>query len=141
MSMFGGIDAAASGLTAERLRMDVISNNIANVNSTRTVEGGPFKRSDVIFEYLLAKELGLDDDKKKLKVVRTHDRHLPMAPPDSRAAARIQLDDSTTMRVDDNNVDIDAEMASLAKNQIYYNAMAKKIGGYIQGVKTVITSK
>lgn len=50
MSMFGGIDAAASGLTAERLRMDVISNNIANVNSTRTVNGGPFKRRYVIFE-------------------------------------------------------------------------------------------
>ena len=50
MSMFGGIDAAASGLTAERLRMDVISNNIANVNSTRTVDGVPFKRRYVIFE-------------------------------------------------------------------------------------------
>ena len=64
-----------------------------------------------------------------------------MAPFNGRAAAVIQLDDSTTMRVDDNNVDIDAEMAGLAKNQIYYNAMARKIGGYIQNIKTVITSK
>ena len=58
MSMFGGIDAAASGLTAERLRMDVISNNIANVNSTRTVEGGPFKRRYVIFQPREAQESG-----------------------------------------------------------------------------------
>ena len=36
MGMFLGIDASASGLTAERLRMDVISNNIANANTTRT---------------------------------------------------------------------------------------------------------
>ena len=129
------MDYMQRGLAAANLRQEVISNNIANVNTPK------FKRSDVIFESLLAKELGLDDDKKKLKMVRTHDRHLPRAPLDSRAVARIQLDDSTTMRVDDNNVDIDAEMASLAKNQIYYNAMAKKIGGYIQGVKTVITSK
>lgn len=50
MSTFGGIDAAASGLTAERLRMDVISNNIANVNTTRTEKGGPFKRKYVVFE-------------------------------------------------------------------------------------------
>lgn len=50
MSMFGAIDAAASGLTAERLRMDVISNNIANANTTRTVEGGPYKRRIVTFE-------------------------------------------------------------------------------------------
>ena len=56
MSMFGGIDAADSGLTAERLRMDVISNNIANVNSTRTVDGGPFKRRYVIFQPREAQE-------------------------------------------------------------------------------------
>lgn len=49
MKLFGAIDAAASGLTAERLRMDVISNNIANVNTTRTVEGGPYRRQTVVF--------------------------------------------------------------------------------------------
>ena len=47
--MFGAIDAAASGLTAERLRMDVISNNIANVNTTRTTEGGAYKRQMAVF--------------------------------------------------------------------------------------------
>jgi flagellar basal-body rod protein FlgC len=50
MGMFGAIDSAASGLTAERLRMDVISNNIANVNTTRTAEGGPYRRQVVVFE-------------------------------------------------------------------------------------------
>lgn len=49
MGMFGAIDSAASGLTAERLRMDVISNNIANVNTTRTAEGGAYKRQMVVF--------------------------------------------------------------------------------------------
>ena len=50
MGMFDAIDSAASGLTAERLRMDVISNNIANVNTTRTAEGGPYRRQLVTFE-------------------------------------------------------------------------------------------
>jgi len=50
MGMFGAINAAASGLSAERLRMDVISNNIANVNTTRTAEGGPYRRQVVVFE-------------------------------------------------------------------------------------------
>ena len=36
MSLFGGIDTSASGLTAQRLRMDLIANNIANINTTRT---------------------------------------------------------------------------------------------------------
>ncbi|MDT8901286.1 flagellar basal body rod protein FlgC [Anaeroselena agilis] len=49
MGMFGAIDAAASGMTAERLRMDVIANNLANANSTRTAEGGPYRRQMVVF--------------------------------------------------------------------------------------------
>lgn len=50
MSMFGGIDTSASALTAERLRMDVISNNLANANTTRTPEGGAYRRRYVVFE-------------------------------------------------------------------------------------------
>ena len=50
MGMFRAIDSAASGLTAERLRMDVISNNIANANTTRTTEGGAYRRQMVVFE-------------------------------------------------------------------------------------------
>ncbi len=48
-AMFSSIDTSASGLTAQRLRMDVIAGNIANVDSTRTPEGGPFKRQLVVF--------------------------------------------------------------------------------------------
>jgi flagellar basal-body rod protein FlgC len=50
MAIFRALDTAASGLTAERLRMDVISNNIANVNTTRTERGGPFRRQLCIFQ-------------------------------------------------------------------------------------------
>ena len=50
MGMFLGIDAAASGLTAERLRMDVISNNIANANTTRAQGGGAYHRRYVVFQ-------------------------------------------------------------------------------------------
>lgn len=41
MSLFGAIDTSASGLTAQRLRMDLISNNIANINTTRTGQVTP----------------------------------------------------------------------------------------------------
>lgn len=128
------MDYMQRGLAAANLRHEVISNNIANVNTPG------FKRSDVVFESVLLREMGMEEDDGRLKMVRTWDRHLPQAEP-VRAAAAVRLDDTTTMRVDRNNVDIDAEMANLAKNQIYYSAMAKKIGGYIQQVKTVITSK
>lgn len=48
--MFKTIDISASALTAHRLWLDVISDNLANVNTTRTPEGGPYKRKMVIFE-------------------------------------------------------------------------------------------
>ncbi len=49
MSFSHSLTVSASGLTAERLRLDVISNNIANVNTTRTPGGGPYRRQQVIF--------------------------------------------------------------------------------------------
>ncbi len=48
MGMFTSINIAATGMSAERLRSDVISDNIANANTTRTQEGGAFKKSSVI---------------------------------------------------------------------------------------------
>ena len=120
------------GLAAANLRQEVISNNIANVNTPN------FKKSDVVFEELLAKEIGMDDSGRHPHV-RTHDRHLPVGMIGG-AKASIQEDDTTTMRVDNNNVDIDIEMASLAKNQLYYNAMATELGGYVNKLKNVITS-
>jgi flagellar basal-body rod protein FlgC len=48
--MFGSFDINASGLTAQRYRMDVISENIANVDTTRTEDGTPYRRKSVIFQ-------------------------------------------------------------------------------------------
>lgn len=50
MGYFSSLDVGASALTAQRLRMDTISQNIANVNTTRTENGGPYRRKAVIFE-------------------------------------------------------------------------------------------
>ncbi|HPB81400.1 MAG TPA: flagellar basal body rod protein FlgC [Spirochaetota bacterium] len=49
MGMFASFNIASSGLTAQRLRMDVISNNIANATTTRTPEGGAYRRKRAIF--------------------------------------------------------------------------------------------
>ncbi len=53
MELFRDFNIRASGLTAERLRMDLISNNIANANTTRTKEGGPYQRQIPIFGEVL----------------------------------------------------------------------------------------
>lgn len=50
MSFFGSMNVSASGMTAQRLRMDTISQNIANVNTTRGNNGEPYRRKTVVFE-------------------------------------------------------------------------------------------
>ena len=45
-----GFRVSSSGMTAQRMRMNTISSNIANINTTKTPEGGPYRRKDVVFE-------------------------------------------------------------------------------------------
>ena len=100
---FSILNISATGLTAQRLRMDVISDNIANVNTTRTPEGGPYRRKIIlfseiqkekdddfisVFENLKSNELDggvkvvgiIDDNKTPLK--RVYDPSHPDAGPD-----------------------------------------------------------
>ncbi len=49
MSFFKSMNISASGLAAQRLRMNVLSTNLANAQTTRTPEGGPYRRQDVVF--------------------------------------------------------------------------------------------
>jgi flagellar basal-body rod protein FlgC len=50
MDFSTGLRVSSSGMTAQRMRMNTISSNIANINTTRTPEGGPYRRKDVVFE-------------------------------------------------------------------------------------------
>jgi flagellar basal-body rod protein FlgC len=50
MGFFSSLDIGASALTAQRLRMDLISQNIANASTTRTENGGPYRRKVAVFE-------------------------------------------------------------------------------------------
>ena len=48
MTMFGSLEISASGLTAERLRMDTSAENLANAQTTRAADGGPYRRKVVV---------------------------------------------------------------------------------------------
>ena len=118
-----------SALGAAALRHRVISNNIANVNTPG------FKKSEVSFEDQL--ESLLNGDGKKVALVRTHEKHLPL--PERQVGPVVKEITNTSLRVDGNNVDIDAEMAGMAKNTIYYDALAQQISKYFSGLRSVIT--
>src|SRR4026208_924270 len=50
MSLFSGISVSASGMSAQRARTELLVENLANAETTRTPEGGPYRRKDVVFE-------------------------------------------------------------------------------------------
>ncbi|MFY9115402.1 MAG: flagellar basal body rod protein FlgC [Dethiobacteria bacterium] len=56
MSLFSMFRISGSALTAEKLRLDVIAGNLANMNTTRTARGGPYRRRTVVFAEQLDRE-------------------------------------------------------------------------------------
>ena len=50
MDFLTGMRVSGSGMAAQRMRMNTIASNLANINTTRTPEGGPYRRKDVVFE-------------------------------------------------------------------------------------------
>jgi len=56
--LFSATDIASSGLSAERMRMEVAAKNIANAQSTRSEDGGPYRRQQVVFSTALERAMG-----------------------------------------------------------------------------------
>lgn len=77
MSIFSGMRISASGLSAERMRMDTISANVANVGTTRTEDGGAYRRKVAVFQENFDEKLGMlgvktvsiEEDKSPLRKV------------------------------------------------------------------------
>lgn len=109
-----------NGLDSDVQRHDLIANNIANVNTPG------FKRSDVVFGDRLAQAL----EGGNFKGRQTRPQHIQIGlknPEDVRAS--IITDIHTEMRNDENNVDIDKEMAELAKTQLHYRTLVQGMSG------------
>ena len=114
MSAFGGIRISASALSAERMKMDIISSNIANMRTTRTEEGGAYRRKIAVVEENFDEKLGnlgvkvtsIEKDKTdmKLEYNPTH--------PDAREDGYVEYP----------NVDILVEKADLMTAQRAYES-------------------
>ncbi|RPI95974.1 MAG: flagellar basal body rod protein FlgB [Spirochaetales bacterium] len=107
------------GLDVESTRRNVIANNIANVDVPH------FKRSEVNFESELQRVIKEKaDPSNRFQARMTDERHIPFyVERDVRGVRpRINLDYSTTLRNDGNNVDIERETVDAAKTQMRYNA-------------------
>ncbi|MBX3228843.1 MAG: flagellar basal body rod protein FlgC [Labilithrix sp.] len=68
--VFSAMEVAASGLSAERSRMNITAGNLANARTTRTEEGGPYKRLDPVFEAKPLNSATRDPVLRKIETVR-----------------------------------------------------------------------
>lgn len=106
-------------LDATWKKNEAISDNVANADTPG------YKRKDVSFDELLKAAMNKD----KAVNILSHPRHIPISSTINDVKLRIIRDyNDTSMRMDGNNVDIDKEMAELAKNSIMYNALAQMSG-------------
>jgi flagellar basal-body rod protein FlgB len=124
--IFKHADVIKRGLDTAWTRNEVLANNIANVDTPG------FKRSDVDFGSILEAEQDLNNGLKT-----TRERHYSMEG-NYDSNVKVIQDNSSTMRMDGNNVDIENEAAELAKNTIWYNYMVQKISKDFGRIKTAI---
>lgn len=138
MGLFTAINTATTGMTAERLRTDVIADNIANATTTRTAEGGPYRRSRVIMRprveqaYWRSPFLPDGMDNGVGKGVRVSEIQKDTAPPrlvyDPSHPDRI-LDGPNKDYVEMPNVDIVTEMTDMIAASRAYEANASVVEG------------
>lgn len=127
-NMFKDVDILTKGLNASWKRNEVISNNIANVNTPN------YKKMDVKFEELLKNQL----NNKVLKGANTNERHIPIGN-NRDLNYKVSTNKDFSTRRDGNNVDIDIEMADMAKNDIYYRTLSTQLNNKVQRIKLVIS--
>lgn len=126
-NIYNYINVLDKAADAANSRNEIISNNIANVDTPN------YKRKDVSFQnYLEQALIGGEPLDERISEINTHL---------SDFGGLIYTDSSTlSYRLDGNNVDIDTENAMLAENQIRYNALVEQIGQEFARYKTVLSS-
>ncbi|MDO5156992.1 MAG: flagellar basal body rod protein FlgB [Eubacteriales bacterium] len=126
-NIYNYINVLDKAADAANTRNEIISNNIANVDTPH------YKRKDVSFQnYLEHALIGDDPLDQRVKDINTHL---------SDFGGIIYTDSSTlSYRLDGNNVDIDTENSMLAQNQIRYNALIEQINQEFARYKTVLSS-
>lgn len=125
--LFSGLDNIGRGLDASWTKNEVISSNIANVDTPG------YKRKTMDFSNLLNREIEISNGLKT-----TREKHIESEPIDA-SIAFVGVDTSTSsLRTDENNVNIDTEMADMAKNLIYYNLLSQKASSEISKLESAI---
>lgn len=129
-NLYGKSNIMEKALDASLARNDTISQNLANIDTPN------YKRKDVAFEQYLNDSL----NKTNLEGNLTDKRHIAINSKDIDKIQPTATDGNSdvSMRIDGNNVDVDSEMAYLAKNTIKYNTLIQLINSNFSKIKNVI---
>ncbi|MDM5246931.1 MULTISPECIES: flagellar basal body rod protein FlgB [unclassified Lysinibacillus] len=126
MNLFGGtISSLENGLSYATLNQKTIANNIGNVDTPN------YKAKSVSFKDMLEKE-----EQRSISAYRTDNRHYDFTIRQSTPG--VHNIDGLRYRNNGNGVDMDAEQAKMAENQIYYNALIDRMNGKLNTLNTVI---
>ena len=120
-------DLIKSGIKASNVRAKAIANNMANVNTK------DYKKFNVVFEENLKKE----NNSSELELKRTNAAHFASSNSENDNIS-IEQDNSTSMRSDGNNVDLDIEKVNQAANTLKYNALITRINSKFNDLKMVM---
>ena len=121
------LEIISKALDGSAKRGELIANNLANVSTPG------YKRQDIDFKSALKKEINSSDSKVTLS--RTNAKHIPFSKQYSSAQV---TENKGNHRNDGNSVNIDVEMAELAKNSMYYNVMTRRASGHFSKINQVI---
>lgn len=126
MNLFGGtISSLENGLSYATLNHKTIANNIANVDTPN------YKAKDVNFKNMLEEE-----KRSSISAYRTDVRHYDFSI--TQSTPGVSNIDNLRYRNNGNGVDMDAQQAKMAENQIYYNALIDRMNGKLNTLNTVI---
>ena len=135
---FSTMDISASGLTAERLRMEVTANNIANANTTKTASGEPFRRQTVVFSAMLDDAAGLTTTGKSMQGVQIVGIESdPSEFPEVYRKGHPHADEDGMLRIP--NVSIPNEMVDLITASRSYEANLKSMSLFKEMVEQTLT--
>lgn len=135
-NLFSAADISASGMSAERMRMETVANNIANANSTRSADGTPFRRQQLVFSEALGPASGGTTGLRGVQVVGKEGDQTPF--PEIYAPFHPDADKETGF-LQTSNVKMPNEMVDLIIASRSYEANLKALSSFKEMVEQTLT--
>ncbi len=128
MNVFQSLKPLEQALNKATLQQRTLTSNIANVDTPN------YKRQSVSFQDNLQEAV----NNRNLNSFKTNPNHFSFSTEQNQNKPIVKIDSTSLSKSNGNNVDMDLEMAELAKNQLLYNSVIEKTNNQIRDLRTAI---